>query len=145
VPSSWAGIDQAIKQTQAIVAKADAAARTIVTKGSAVVEAETKKNFQGSHAKGQPHVGGSQPNVVSGTARRSITTTRASRTALGIWSATTGPTVVYGRRLELGYPGGGAGRGLQMTRAFPYFAPGTRTAQQKVDAIAVTAARSITT
>jgi phage gpG-like protein len=47
-------------------------------------------------------MGGSGPNVVTGTLRRSIVMEGPVRTGLGTATARVGPTVVYGRIQELG-------------------------------------------
>jgi hypothetical protein len=98
-------------------------ARMTVTRAAARVEAVAKKNFEGAHKRGEPHVGGASPNVVSGTLRRSITRTQVFRLGETDWGTKVGPATVYARRIELGYPGGGHGPGHQRTRAFPYFKP----------------------
>ena len=97
-------------------------ARTTVTRAAARVEAEAKHNFDGAHGRGQPHVGGASPNVVSGTLRRSIGHSMISRIGTVDWGTIVGPRTKYARRVELGYPGG-EGRGHQHTRPFPYFKP----------------------
>lgn len=117
--------------------KFDEAALLIVRDSAALLEREAKRNFIGSHRPGSPHVGGDKPNVVTGTLRRSIHSTPVHRTGLGAWAATVGPSTVYARRVELGYPGG-PGRGRQATRAFPYFKPAAATTRERMYAIAVT-------
>lgn len=134
--AEWLGLSEVLASFEKVSAQADAATRSIVAKAAATAEAAAKANFQGSHAKGQPHVGGSMPNVVTGNLRRSITHTTVTRTGLAEYSSKVGPTMIYGRRVELGYPGGGGGRGHQMTRPFPYFDPGVRTARAQFSAIA---------
>ncbi len=101
----------------------DAASRVIVVQSAALIEARAKRNFSGSHRRGEPHTGGAQPNVVTGFLRRSITTDPVTRSGFGVWSTQVGPTAVYGRRIELGHGGGGKGRGRQRTRPFPYLGP----------------------
>lgn len=105
-----------------LVAAADAAARENVVKGAAALEAAAKRNFQGSHPRGQPHVGGDRPNVVTGTLRRSITHDPVRR-AFGGYATRVGPSTVYARRVELGWPNSDGTRGHQRTRPFPYFTP----------------------
>lgn len=119
-----------------VTAGADAAGRNAVAKAAAYAEAEAKSNFQGSHAPGQPHVGGAQPNVVTGTARRSIKADPVARYGLGDYGTIVAPRVVYGRRLELGYPAGGSGPGQQATAAFPYFIPAAEKTAERFHSIA---------
>jgi hypothetical protein len=119
-----------------VIAQADAGARASVVKGVAEVEAAAKKRFSGSHGKGQPHVGGDQPNVVTGTLRRSITHDPVSRGAFAEYFSRVGPTTVYARRVELGWSHSDGTRGHQITRPFPYFIPGYDEARRKFADIA---------
>jgi hypothetical protein len=101
--SGWAEFSTAIDH---VIADADAAARATVIQGASLIEWHAKRNFEGVHKAGQPHVGtqGSGfPNVVTGTLRRSIQSAQAERQGLGTWSCKVGPTAVYGRRIELEY------------------------------------------
>jgi hypothetical protein len=113
----------------------DAASRTIAAAFATMMEVEAKNNFEGTHARGEPHVGGDKPNIVTGTLRGSITHSPVVG-GFGIWSTTVGTDVVYGRRVELGYPGG-SGRGHAHTRPFPYLAPAAKTVEAKLEAIAL--------
>lgn len=105
---------------------ADAAGRAIVTESAAVVEARAKANFVGAHKRGEPHVGGNKPNVVSGMLRRSIGHTPIVRTGPASYATAVGPRTVYGRRVELG---------MDPTRPFPYLRPaavGSRAALSEI-------------
>lgn len=113
-----------------VAAETDAAARASVTKGAAYLEKEAKAGFEGVHTPGQPHVGGDKPNVATGTARRSIRSDPVSRMGLGDYRTLVAPRIAYGRRLELGYPGG-EGRGHGHTRAFPYWGPAADKTREK--------------
>jgi hypothetical protein len=110
-----------------IVAAADDVAREIVVASATIIEAAAKRNFQGSHAKGQPHVGGNMPNVVTGTLRRSIHSESVTRIGFGIHGTRMGPSTVYGRRVELGFNG---------SRGYAYFTPAIRDNKQKIQALA---------
>lgn len=131
------GLTESLKALQGMQARADAAARVIVIQSAALLEAEAKRNFVGSHAKGEPHVGGDKPNVVTGMLRRSITHDRVERYGVGSWRTRVGPTAIYGRRVELGYPGG-AGRGRQRTRPFPFMQPAVASTRMRMASIAAT-------
>lgn len=133
VTTGWTDLGRVLA---AIPGDIDRASRVVLAKSAAVIEAGAKRNFIGSHARGEPHVGGDRPNVVTGMARRSILTTPLQRTGEGGWSTQVGPTVVYGRRLELGYPGG-SGRGQHRTRPFPYLRPAVDDSQWQLRAIAL--------
>ncbi len=110
-----------------VTREADAASRVIVSKSAALVIAESKSNFSGSHAKGQPHVGGDQPNVVSGNLRRSIEASSIVRIGFATYAASVGPTAIYGRRVELGYQG---------SRGYPYFTPAVEKTRIPISRIA---------
>lgn len=109
-----------------VAAGADEAARTSITEIAARVEAKAKANFEGAHQKGQPHVGGDKPNIVTGTARRGIRSGKLERVSLADYSLQVGPTTKYSRRLELGWPDSDGTVGHQVTRAFPFFTPAVR-------------------
>lgn len=88
-----------------IVGKASSASREIVRESAILIESTAKKNFEGSHAKGQKHVGGAKPNVVSGSLRRSIRHDPIAPDGLTGAFTLVGPTMIYGRRVELGFTG----------------------------------------
>ena len=110
---------------------ADAAARTAVAKTAAMVEKEAKAAFEGSHARGEPHVGGPHPNVVTGTARRSVRTDPVTRYGIGDYGTIVAPRARYYRRLELGWPTSDGTRGHQRTRPFPSFGPAAQKARRE--------------
>lgn len=119
-----------------MVLRLDVAAKAIATESALTIERAAKANFEGSHAKGEPHVGGDLPNVVTGTLRRSIRHDPVRRYSYATWGTTVAPTTVYGRRVELGYSGG-SGPGHHTTRAFPYFQPAVDAAQPRIQSIAM--------
>ena len=115
VTGEWVGLKALYERIAEVGTQADEAAREIVTRSAALAERAAKANFEGSHKKGQPHVGGSKPNVVTGTLRRSIRTDPVARLGLATYGTTLAPRVIYARRVELGWQGKGA---------HPYFRPG---------------------
>jgi hypothetical protein len=119
-----------------VEAGANAAARKAVAEAAALAEAGAKQNFEGSHARGEPHVGGDKPNVVTGTLRRSIRADPIRRYGIADYGTVVAPRVAYARRVEKGYPGGGDGPGQQATRAFPYFEPAAHIAREQFRVIA---------
>src|SRR6478752_1168817 len=88
-----------------VTVEMDAAARATVVKAAAFLERKTKANFEGVHTKGESHVGGDRPNVVTGTARRSVRSDPIRRYAVGDYSQRVVLRAIYYRCLELGYPG----------------------------------------
>jgi hypothetical protein len=130
------GLTETAAAIKGITVGLDEAARRIAVLDAALIESAAKRNFSGSHSIGEPHVGGDQPNVVTGALRRSIKSDPAMKTAGG-WSVKVGPTMIYGRRVELGYPGGGGGRGHQKTRPFPYLGPSVHKVEAQMFAVAL--------
>lgn len=122
LPELFAAIDRIT------VEAADVAKRIVTTAGADTVR-EAQANFEGSHAKGQPHVGGDRPNVVTGMLRRSIRYTPPERLGMFEYSTQVGPTTVYGRAVELGY----AARNV---RPHPYFEPAANHALERITATA---------
>lgn len=135
---AWDGLKAVEAAFTKVSADADAAARSIVAKSAAVVEAAAKANFEGAHKKGEPHVGGSKPNVVTGTLRRGIRADPVVRYGLAEYGTRVAPRVIYARRVELGYPGGGkgSGRGHGRTSPHPFFDPAVKDTKPKLEALA---------
>lgn len=123
------GMQELFAAIDKIVAEAAEVSKTVVSTAGADVVREAQANFQGSHPKGKPHVGGAGPNVVTGNLRRSIRYTPPERLGLFEYSTQVGPTAVYGRAVELGY----AARNM---RPHPYFDPATKHALEQVTAVA---------
>lgn len=136
VEMSLTGVDEWMKALDLIVARATAAALEIVTGGAQLVVREAMSSFQGSHARGQPHVGGAAPNVVTGTTRRSIRMISASATGPGSAAAFVGPTVRWGRRLEKGFDGRDKLGRVYQQRPYPFMTPGLQRARAAYLALA---------
>ena len=96
--------------------KAGLAAVNIVRRSESVIEANIKRQFTGAHKPGEPTTSppGSPPDVVTGTLRRSVVSTRPVRRGFEA-SGSVYPSAVYSRIQELG---GGA------LPARPYVQPG---------------------
>jgi hypothetical protein len=97
-------------------------------------------NFEGAHRKNQRRVPNSsmKPNIVTGTLRRSIRSTGVNRHGFGFYSATVGPSTVYGRRVEMGFSGRDS-RGRNYNQpAYPYFGPAVRVARVRAAALMAT-------
>jgi hypothetical protein len=126
--AEWIGMDQMHAAFARIGAGVDVAAQRNVVDASAFLIKEAMNNFEGAHAKGEPHVGGPKPNIVTGTLRRSIIGTGVKHDGLASYSNEVGPTARYGRRVELGMPGMGG--------AYPYFGPAVAVTRRVMPAIA---------
>ena len=97
------GLSQIEAAITKVIAESAAASVAIVTEGAATVERVAKGNFEGAHKKGEPHVGGDKPNIVTGTLRRSIRHDPVHKDGLAGASTRVGPSVIYARRVELEY------------------------------------------
>jgi hypothetical protein len=104
--------------------RADAASESIVRKGGAIVADFAKAQF--GHGSGDPTP--PQPTSRTGGLAKSIQTGDVKGSG-GTWSSKTGPTIIYGRRIELGYHGvDSLGRNYgppnQGQPPYPFLAPG---------------------
>lgn len=124
------GIDRFTKAVLDLKLKADLGARKIVEQGGVLIANRAKLEFREGKGPPQPP----RPTSRTHNLRNSIQTLEVRKDAEG-WSSKTGPTAIYGRRIELGYPQG-VGPGHQMTRPFPYMEPGFKKALPEIDALA---------
>lgn len=106
---------------------------------ASIIETEIKSQLRtSSHPRRTPtpSAPGSPPSLVSGTLMRSIAI-EGPAGGLGVYTATIGPTAIYGRIQELG---GAAGRGHRVhLPARPYVDPGWENARPLVEAAYLTA------
>lgn len=111
----WTGIPEFNAALDDLVARVDAASAAGIVKVAHLIEEQAKAN-----ASGRPG-----PNVVSGTLRRSIVLDPESPVRSGTgWTISVGPSVLYGRRVELGFKGTDSlGRTFTGTGKYPYFRP----------------------
>jgi bacteriophage HK97-gp10 putative tail-component len=108
----WTGVPDFAARLAEITAKANLAAR------EAVVEAASElENFAKQRASGRPG-----PDVRTGTLRRGITHDPVRPAGLG-WETNVGPTVIYSRRIELGFYGADSLGRHYAQPPFPYFTP----------------------
>jgi hypothetical protein len=115
---TWTGVNESDAALEALLRRADTAVREIVEKSSLLLVAAAQKNFSGSHRRGQPHVGGAAPNIVTGELRRSITADPVRKRGQADYATTVAPRMIYGRRVELGFQG---------SQGYPYFTPAVDT------------------
>ena len=132
VSAVWSGVVEFSLAVGKIQSGMDEISRQLVATSLAIVERETKSMIgPESHKKGDPRVEVDHPNTVTGNLSKSITPSPVSREG-NEFVGRIGPRAVYGRRVELGYAGGGGGRGHQKTRPFPYFTPGVEKSMPQI-------------
>lgn len=111
----WEGLPRFDRAVLDHIEDARDAAHQFVSQGLHLIEAKIKVRAGegGRHARGTPTPAsrGGGPAVISGTLRRSITVGPIDAKGIAGFEGETGPTVIYGRRVELGY-------------GYPYTAPG---------------------
>lgn len=109
----WLGLQEFTHAITATTARMEAASRSGVVKAAAKLERQAKRN-----ASGRPG-----PEVVTGTLRRGIRTWPVTRWAIGGWQTQVAPTVIYSRRVELGFHSSDRlGRHYDQP-GYPFFSP----------------------
>ena len=130
-----AEFDLAIK---AMEARVDEAARKFVLEGAERIKREAKKIFiTGSdasitskwHSDAWP-----LPTRRTGNLMNSIYSDGARKIGTGKWESQTGPHIVYGRRIELGFHGNGHWP-YYTTRPFPFMQPGINNSIPRLDSL----------
>jgi hypothetical protein len=121
------GIPEFDKSLNQMVIRVDDAARTFVLEGAEVIKREAKNMFRtGASAKGVDSWRSNAwptPTRRTGNLMNSIYSDGAKRLSPGVWQSQTGPHIIYGRRIELGFHGSGKWP-YYSTRPFPYMQPG---------------------
>jgi hypothetical protein len=122
---TWTGVSEFMAAVDQRGVALVAAGRAAVAEAGALLEKTAKQN-----ASGRPG-----PNVVTGTLRRSIRTAPIEPWGVRGWQTNVSPTVVYGRRVELGFRGADA-RGRHFNqRGYPYMGPAVRSTKAAIRAI----------
>jgi len=103
-----------------MIVDAGVTARRIVTDGGHLIEAAAK----------------ARAPVQRGTLRRSIRVAEVTPIGAGAWLSRTGPTVIYGRRIELGFKGADSLGRVYHQAGRPYLAPGFDEVKGKLGALA---------
>lgn len=132
---AWKGVKEFEHGIEELIGKADVASKAAVTKGGHLIESKAKQNFSGSHAKGEPRSGGKYPNVVTGSLRRSIHVDSVKRISFGVWQSVTGPSMIYGRRIDLGFNGADSIGRIYHQPPYPYFTDGFEQAKDQLPGI----------
>lgn len=114
VEAWFEGVPEFVRALERIVAAADAAGEEIVTKGGHAIEAAAKQ-----HMDGRPG-----PERQTGNLSRSTRLLDVQHVGRGSWESRTGPTAVYGRRIELGFDQADSLGRVYRQPPYPYMAPG---------------------
>jgi hypothetical protein len=113
-------------------AKINAAARKFVLEGAEKIKVEAQKQFSGNSSNTWNSTAWPIPTRRTGNLESSIYMDSAKEISSGVWESTTGPHIVYARRIELGFHGSGQWPYFT-TRPFPYMQPGIERAIPKLD------------
>ena len=132
------GINEFDNGLKLSMAKADIAARNIVTKGALVIERKAKEGFnprpsgsQRTSKSGRTYYQGApkypatppKPTQRSGNLRNSIKTQQVTSLGAGRWQSDTGPSVKYAGFVEYG---------TSRSREFPYMTPGIKSSYEEI-------------
>lgn len=123
----WHGMEDLEKAFVRAGAQADAAAAANVKIAAATLIRDAQANFQDGKKGDRHHGSGEKPFSITGTLRRSIMADSTKHYGMGVYSTQVGPTMKYGRRVELG---------LAPTGAYPYFGPAAAVVRAEMAAIA---------
>ena len=132
------GIPEFESAMNKMIIAVDEAARSFVLKGGAVISKAAKSTFltgadasitEKWHSDAWPI-----PTRRTGNLQSSIYTGAVKKLGQGVWQSQTGPHIIYGRRVELGYLGSGKWPHYT-TRAFPYMKPGIEKSIQVLDVL----------
>jgi len=116
-------------------AQADQAAKATVQEGTKMFLQDSKGGFEFAHKRGEPHVGGAKPNIVTGNLRRSILNTPLEHVGMGEYRDTVSPSAVYARRVETGFEGPDSLGRQYHQKAYPYMGPAAEKLQEKLPGI----------
>lgn len=143
------GVRELDASIKALEVRMSEAARNFVIKGGAIVAKAAKEEFvemgvskstgeariletgerrkrgelAGSKYKGG-NIHGARPQARTGKLRTSIKVADVHQVGPGRWMSTVGPTMVYGRRVELGFVGQDSRGRTYNQSPYPYMAPG---------------------
>ena len=121
-----------------MIVRVDNAARSFVLEGAEVIKREAKNIFRtGADAKGIDSWHSTAwpvPTRRTGNLMASIYSDGARKTGVGRWESQTGPHIVYGRRIELGFHGSGRWP-YYTTRPFPFMQPGINNSIPRLDSL----------
>lgn len=133
------GADEFIRSVDALIAAIDVATQKAVRNGVSLIERNAKRGFAGQHPLGTPRPipDDPRPYAVSEDLKRSIGRhpTRPEQIGRGVWRQGVGPTMEYGRRIELGFHGQDSLLRTYDQRAYPYLGPAVKKALPELPAL----------
>ena len=106
--STWKidGIATDIKILEAIQDAVHRATQVAMIAGGEIVVKAARLQFNGQHPRGTPRsVGGNRPQSISENLKNSIRIFSTIEIEPGTWETRVGPTMIYARRVELGFSG----------------------------------------
>jgi len=142
-----------------LIVKMSEAARNTVVKGGAIVAKAAKEEFtelavtkggearivggdgrfrgerSGAKYRGPNISGMSRPHARTGKLRTSIGVHEVSQVGPGRWMSKTGPTMAYGRRVEMGFTGSDSKGRHYNQSPYPYMSPGFEKARPELEAL----------
>lgn len=114
----------------ALVLAVEQAAVEAVRDGSSLIERYAKQGFAGQHPPGtpRPEPDNPKPYAVTEALKRSIgrDPIEPIQIGLGTYQQSVYPTMVYARRIELGFKGTDSLNRTYNQRAYPYLAPAVK-------------------
>ena len=127
IPEFDGSIDQ-------MIIRVNMAARRFVLEGAEEIKVQAQKQFSGNSTDAWHSTAWPLPTRRTGNLESSIYMDSAKEISPGVWESTTGPHIVYGRRIELGFHGSGQWPYFT-TRPFPFMQPGIERAIPKLDSL----------
>ena len=127
IPEFDGSIDQ-------MIIRVNMAARRFVLEGAEEIKIQAQKQFSGNSTDAWHSTAWPLPTRRTGNLESSIYMDSAKEISPGVWESTTGPHIVYGRRIELGFHGSGQWPYFT-TRPFPFMQPGIERAIPKLDSL----------
>jgi hypothetical protein len=142
------GVGADLKALEVIRDAVHRATQVAMIAGGEVVVKAARLQFNGQHPRGTPRsVGGNRPQSISENLKNSIRIFSTVETEPGTWETRVGPTMIYARRIELGFAGvdslgrdykphvDSRGRVTVGGRPYPYLKPGLNIARPAINLI----------
>lgn len=120
-----------VKSLDKLATDVDAGAKDARDEMALALTQLAKEQIQGRRPPGQKATAGQPPMNRTGNLRRSIKPTNLRRNGFASYSAIVGPTIIYGRAVEVGGPySPPSWYGTTAVKGFPYLEPAFKKFQQ---------------